>query len=412
MFGDVFLLEREGSVAVRAERLAFGETAGRNEAWLRDTLFAYPDLLPLRDIDPSFGPLTPLCTELRTEAGPLDIAFINQFGRLTLVECKLWRNPEARRTVVAQALDYARTVSRWSYSDLQRQVAAASGRHGNVPFENTLARNPGLNEQQFVDDTTRAMRSGHFLLVIAGDGIREDVSGMAELINRNASSAFSFALVEVALYGFEDSSLAIQPRVIAKTQIIERTVVVVRDGGQPVAMTVSEEPDVDESGDASSAVVRNELGESPTQAQYRAWWTPVINASFDDPDQEPAKLYWPNNVRISLPWPTRVWATAYRYGGDTGTIGVGTKGQEPGYSAMISALETQKEAIVAELPEGTTFRPSESGRNVTIRTQRRASEFTTDDEMRRWLASTLNSYVNALRPRLKALMQEQRLEQL
>ena len=52
----------------------------------------------------------------------------------------------------------------------------------------------------------------------------EDVSGIAELINRNAASAFSFALVEVALYGFADSSLAIQPRVIAKTQIIERTV--------------------------------------------------------------------------------------------------------------------------------------------------------------------------------------------
>ena len=197
-----------------------------------------------------------------------------------------------------------------------------------------------------------------------------------------------------------------------KTQIIERTVVVVQHAGQPLAMTVSEEPDVEESGDASSAVVRNELGESPTQAQYRAWWTPVINASFDDPDQEPARLYWPNNVRISLPWPTRVWLTAYRAGGDAGTIGVATSGTEPGYSEMISALEAQKEAIVAELPEGTTFHPSHSGRNVTISTQRRASEFTTDDEMRRWPASTLNSYVNALRPRLKALMQEQRLEQL
>ena len=69
MFGDVFLLERDGSAAVRAERLAFGETAGRNEAWLRDTLFAYPELLPLRDIDPSFGPLTPLCTEFGQKRG-------------------------------------------------------------------------------------------------------------------------------------------------------------------------------------------------------------------------------------------------------------------------------------------------------------------------------------------------------
>ena len=64
---------------------------------------------------------------------------------------------------MAQALDYARAVSRWSYSDLQRQVAAASGRHGNVPFEKALARNPELNEQQFVDDTTRAMRAAFCL---------------------------------------------------------------------------------------------------------------------------------------------------------------------------------------------------------------------------------------------------------
>src|SRR5688500_5405406 len=112
MIGDIFLLEREGAPAVRAERLAFGDTGGHDEAWLRDTLFAHPDLLPLRDIDPSFGPLIPLCKELRTEAGPLDIAFINPHGRLTLVECKLWRNPEARRKVVAQVLHYAQAISR------------------------------------------------------------------------------------------------------------------------------------------------------------------------------------------------------------------------------------------------------------------------------------------------------------
>ncbi len=349
MFGDVFLLERDGCTAIRAERLAFGETAGRNEAWLRDTLFKYPELLPLRDIDPSFGPLTPLCTELRTEAGPVDIAFVNHFGRLTLVECKLWRNPEARRKVVAQALDYARAIRRWSYSDLQRQVGAASGLHGNVPFERVLAQCPGLGEQQFVDDATRAMRSGRFLLVIAGDGIREDVSGIAELINRNASSAFSFALVEVALYGFDDSSLAIQPRVIAKTQIIERTVVIIRDTNQQLAMTVSEEADTEES-EVSTAGRRNELGEGLTQEQYRAWWTPVMNAPFDDPDQEPARLYYPNNVRVTLPWPTKVWAGAYRYGGDSGSVGVGTNGQEPGYSDLISSLERQKDSILGELP--------------------------------------------------------------
>jgi len=78
---------------------------------------------------------------------------------------------------------------------------------------------------------------------------------------------------------------------------------------------------------------------------------------------------------------------------------------------MISKLEAQKDAILAELPGGTAFRSWGSDKRVTLSTQKKASEFMTDDDMRDWLSSTLNSYVNALRPRLKALMLEQRLEQ-
>ena len=65
------MLERDGVTPVRAERLAFGETAGRNEAWLRNTLFANPDLMPLRDLDPTYGPLIPLCTELYIDTNRL-----------------------------------------------------------------------------------------------------------------------------------------------------------------------------------------------------------------------------------------------------------------------------------------------------------------------------------------------------
>ena len=44
MYGDVFLIEREGAQPLQAERLALGETSGRNEAWLRDTLFEHPNI--------------------------------------------------------------------------------------------------------------------------------------------------------------------------------------------------------------------------------------------------------------------------------------------------------------------------------------------------------------------------------
>jgi hypothetical protein len=410
MFGDVFLLEREGAAPSRAERLAFGETNGRNEAWLRDTLFDHPDLLPLRDIDPSFGPLIPLCKELRTEAGPLDIAFINQHGRLTLVECKLWRNPEARRKVVAQVLDYARAISSWTYSDLQRRVSAALGRQGNVPFELARAKNPGLNEQQFVDDTALAMRSGRFLLLIAGDGIREDVSAITELVNRNAASGFAFGLVEVALYGFEDGGLAIQPRAIVKTQVIERTVVIVRETGQANPVPVVDEFEVEFAPvAATTAIERNQLGESPRQAAYREWWLPVLQMTFDDPDQEPPTLFWPNNIRLKLPW-TKTWIAAYRYGGDTGTVAVGTGGHEPAYSEMMTCLAPHREEVLAEMPPNTEYRKFNTTEAFTFATSRSALSFANDDEKRTWLSMTINAYVNALRPMLKTLIHARRTD--
>ena len=44
-------------------------------------------------------------------------------GRLTLAEFKLWRNPQARREVIGQILDYAKELASWRYADLQREVS-------------------------------------------------------------------------------------------------------------------------------------------------------------------------------------------------------------------------------------------------------------------------------------------------
>ncbi len=394
MFGEFFLVEREGAEPVRGERLAFGETNGRNEAWLRDTLFDHPELLPLKDIDPAYGPLTPLCTELRTEAGPLDIAFINPFGRLTLVECKLWRNPQARREVVAQVLHYAQAISRWSYSDLQRQVSIATGRTGNAPYELVKASQPDLIEHEFVDATAAALRSGRFLLLIAGDGIREDVGAMAELINNNAAMGFSFGLIEVALYGFGDGALAVQPRVVAKTRIIERTVVVLRDAAGGV---VAADLDIATLDSPTAVKTRPTLGEGEKQAEYREWYRPITEMVFDDPDQEPPKLYWPNNVRVHLPWP-KVWLlSASLLTGRKCGVWLVEGGNE---DLLLPLLVPMRDELLAQLPEGSSAYYSQTGR---FGCERPWASFADEEEKKAWIAETLNSFVNVFRPLFKDL---------
>jgi hypothetical protein len=54
-----------------------------------------------------------------------------QHGRPVLVECKLWRNPEGRREVIGQILDYSKELTRWSSSDLQREASRKLKRDGN-----------------------------------------------------------------------------------------------------------------------------------------------------------------------------------------------------------------------------------------------------------------------------------------
>ena len=47
----------------------------------------------------------------------LDILAVTETGRLILVECKLWKNPQARREVLAQVIEYASLLQTLSYSD-------------------------------------------------------------------------------------------------------------------------------------------------------------------------------------------------------------------------------------------------------------------------------------------------------
>src|SRR5438093_4405396 len=77
-----------------------------DERWLQHLLYKHPDLLPLDDLDVAFAPLITVAREIRTESGSIDLLLVNPFGYLTIVQTKMYRNPEARRQVSGQIPDY------------------------------------------------------------------------------------------------------------------------------------------------------------------------------------------------------------------------------------------------------------------------------------------------------------------
>ena len=57
-----------------------------------------------------FSPPRTVGREVLTAAGLIDVLYVSPAGLVTIVETKLWRNPEARREVVGQILDYAKEL--------------------------------------------------------------------------------------------------------------------------------------------------------------------------------------------------------------------------------------------------------------------------------------------------------------
>jgi hypothetical protein len=205
----------------------------RSEDWLQALLFKHPELLPIGEIEPAFEPVIPVCRELPTPAGPLDLLFISPDGLPTLVECKLWRNPEARREVVAQVLDYAKELSRWNYADLVRATCRALGAAGDPLFAAANVSDEALPPHEFADAVARNLRRGRFVLLIVGEGIRESVEELAEFLHAYGHLSFTLALIELALHRLPDEfggHLMVSPRVVTRTREIERAVVRVVDG--------------------------------------------------------------------------------------------------------------------------------------------------------------------------------------
>ncbi|MDM0010889.1 hypothetical protein QTH87_00425 [Variovorax sp. J22P168] len=377
----------------RWPKLALGDTAGFNEAWLRDSLQGNPEVIPIDEIDPAYGPLIPVCTELGTPSGRIDNVFINREGRLTLVECKLWLNPEARRKVVAQILDYAKHLSSWSYSQLEAQVNARLGKTGNTLYELVKERQSDLSESDFHDATTRALRQGRFMLLIAGDGIREDVEAIGALINRNAAAAFAFGMFEVAMYRLPDKSVVLQPRVLAKTKLIERTVVMVeRADGTAVTIQGADMADEEPTGEPNAA--------SKAHASSLGWWQGILDKGLSHPDQPALRYYWPHNVRTPLPWPN-TWVTAYRASeGGKPVVGVMLSGREEPLGEVLRALDEEMAQIVPNLPDGTRFDHRKS-----LRVVRQVDSFASEAECKNWVLDGVNAFVNELRPRVRRLVE-------
>jgi hypothetical protein len=299
--------------------------------------------------------------------------------------------------VVAQALDYVSAISTWTYADLQREVSAATGKKINAPFEVVQTSVGGrLKEQEFIDAVSRSLREGRFLILIAGDGIREGVQSLTALVDRQATKAFKFALVEVAIFRFGGNRLAIQPRVLAETETIKRQITVLNlkgIGNQVTELIVND--DDDDTGEDQELKIQRKQAWAERNESLPAWWQPVLAMKFDDPEQEaPRYAAAPKNAIVNTPFAgVRIKAYASVNSSDTGVF---LSGRQTIVALIRPFVTREQDALIEELPDGTVIK-ADNRYPIIIE----KSDLGSDDERRAWIIKTINAFANVLRPRLR-----------
>lgn len=369
-------------------------SSAASEADIQALVHAHPASLPISEIDPMFAGAVPICRELRTPAGAIDNLLVTPTGLPLLVECKLWRNPEGRREVVGQILDYAKELSRWSSSDLQREVSARLNRRdGNPLLELVRERYPETDEIEFNDALTLNLRRGRFLLLIVGDGIRAGVEAIAEYLQDHAGLHFSLGLVEMPIYVMPDGSRLVVPRVLAKTLVVTRNVVALPDGFGIEAATQSDE---------ESALAPEMVALGDERQQF--WREFLQHVTLDDPEQVVPRAGRGGYVTFAMPAPAgSSWLTVYR---DRARNQVGLFLSSSRNSAGEYASRTiadDWENVATELGGSATLSESDDrpriGDSLNLRSLEDPAE---RSRAFSWLASRVNTFVNVLRPRVRS----------
>jgi hypothetical protein len=195
------------------------------ETWLQQLIDHHPEILPITELNETFG----LPISLGREVDGIDNLLITDQGKLILVETKLWRNPEGHRTVVGQILEYASRLAGWDFKTLSEKVR---NRHPQSLSIHEITReaceNLEYDELEFESRIQQSLKTGEFLLLIVGEKIHPTATQLADLIQSKPHLEFKLSFVELLCFHQnkdDDWPLIVVPRVVSKSNEITRSVV-------------------------------------------------------------------------------------------------------------------------------------------------------------------------------------------
>lgn len=132
--------------------------------------------------------------QLTLPVGYVDIVGVDTNGDITIVECKLKKNPEIRREVIGQVLAYASALWQLSYEEFDAAFAAKAG----VSLTQRLAAmEEEWDEEVFRANLSDNLERGRFRLVIVVDQITEELKRIILYLNQHTTADMQIVALEL-----------------------------------------------------------------------------------------------------------------------------------------------------------------------------------------------------------------------
>ncbi|NLI32202.1 MAG: hypothetical protein GX422_05380 [Deltaproteobacteria bacterium] len=227
---DPFLLGSDG-VAQHGTRLPRVHDRF-DERFIQELLVTHPELLPVAQFRPDIGEPVCIGREVPTrDSGTIDNLYLSTARYVVVVETKLWRNPQSRREVVSQVLDYVKDIVTRDFDWLEsvwRQFANARGHAPQTLIELMRQASDGeLDEGQFVDRVQRGIGHGDVIALIVGDGIESQLQQLvSHLCRDSAHLRYSIGLISLRCYQMPvRDEMLVLPELVQEVEPVQRAYV-------------------------------------------------------------------------------------------------------------------------------------------------------------------------------------------
>jgi ribosomal protein L30E len=184
----------------------------KNEYELQKYINDYPSLLdPISKINKQEYPIFIISKEFNVKSGYIDLFAIDIEGNLYIIETKLAENPEIRRSVIGQVLEYANNLTEMNYDSICNECNKYFQKNTDLNkiinnyYKEYIKNNDiEMGKMDYKKVISENIKNGKINIVIIANNISYEIQKLINYIDEITNDKINFIVLEINKYEIDN----------------------------------------------------------------------------------------------------------------------------------------------------------------------------------------------------------------